>query len=54
MESGLKTLTPSNSSKRISPWGTPVQPQVPCSLTAVMDEELAKKLQTEEQAALDR
>lgn len=57
MESGVKTISPSSSEKLVkakSPWGTPVQPQGPCSLAAVMDEELAKKLQNDEEAALCR
>ncbi|XP_071853911.1 serine/threonine-protein kinase RIO3-like isoform X2 [Apostichopus japonicus] len=35
-----------------SPWGTPVTAPEPCSLAAVMDEEFAKTLQIEEEAAL--
>lgn len=55
MESCLKTLTPSNpTTKRTSPWGTPIQPQAPFSLAAVIDEELAKKLQSDEERVLDR
>ena len=53
MESGVKTLSPSKEGpvKRKSPWGTPTQAPTPCSLAAVMDEELAMKLQTEEEHA---
>ncbi len=57
MESGVKTLLPSNPeklAKRASPWGTPVPPQAPFSLAAVIDEELAKQLQTEEEEAVER
>ena len=57
MESGLKTLSPSSSSpgKAKSPWRLPSEPQqTTCSLAAVMDEELAKKLQSEEEDALRR
>lgn len=57
MESGLKTISPSSSEKLVkakSPWGTPVQPQGSCSLAAVMDEELARKLQSDEETALSR
>lgn len=57
MESSLETLTPSNPEKlekRASPWGTPVLPQAPFSLAAVIDEELAKKLQSEEEKTADR
>ena len=53
----MKTISPSSSEKLVkakSPWGTPVQPQASCSLAAVMDEELAKKLQSEEETALCR
>lgn len=49
-----KTLSPSSSEglvKSKSPWRTPTQPQGPCSLAAVMDEELAKKLQADEEDA---
>ena len=56
MESGLETLPPPQPlpAKSTSPWGTLVPPQAPFSLAAVIDEELAKKLQTEEEEALDR
>ena len=46
-----KTLSSSSSEELVkskSPWSTPTQPQGPCSLAVVMDEELAKKLQVEE------
>ncbi len=53
MESGLKTLSPSPSKelgKPKSPWQMPTDPYQggTCSLAAVMDEELAKELQSEE------
>ncbi len=53
MESGLKTLSPSSPEKLgkpKSPWRLPAGPQqqATCSLATVMDEELAKKLQSEE------
>lgn len=53
MDSGVKTLSPSKEGpvKRKSPWGTPIQAPAPCSLAAVMDEELAMKLQHEEEHA---
>lgn len=54
MDSSVKTLTPSEIPKRKNPWGLPPAAQAghtPCSLAAVMDEELAKKLQTEEEEA---
>ena len=58
MESGLEALPPSSSSKLVkskNPWGTPaVHPQGTCSLAAVMDEELAKTLQSEEETAYNR
>ena len=58
MESGLKTLSPSSSEKLgkpKSPWRLPAESQqTTCSLAAVMDEELAKKLQSEEEALLTR
>ena len=53
MDSEVKTLSPSKEGpvKRKSPWGTPTQAPTPCSLAAVMDEELAMKLQHEEEHA---
>lgn len=49
MDSGLKTLPPSSPVKPKSPWGVPAEPQqTTCSLATVMDEELARKLQSEE------
>lgn len=51
MESSVKTLTPSEVPlKKKNPWGHPpeITPTV-CSLAAVMDEELAKKLQQEDE-----
>ena len=50
---GVKTLSPTKDGpvKRKSPWGTPTQAPTPCSLAAVMDEELAMKLQHEEEHA---
>lgn len=52
MESGVKTLVPSDIPKRKNPWGVP-SPIIstPCSLAAVMDEELAKKMQKDEEDA---
>jgi RIO kinase 3 len=52
MESSVKTLKPPTAAplKKTNPWGRPPQatPTV-CSLAAVMDEELAKKLQNDEE-----
>lgn len=49
----VKTLSPTKEGpvKQKSPWGTPNQAPTPCSLAAVMDEELAMKLQHEEEHA---
>lgn len=54
MDSGLETVSPSSEKlvKSKSPWGTPSQPTQ--GLAAVMDEELAKKLQNDEETALYR
>ena len=53
MEAGpVKTLTAESPSRRpvINPWGTSPQTMTaPCSLSVVMDEELAKKVQKEEE-----
>ena len=49
MESGLKVLTPAAVSKPKNPWGAP-KALAPCSLTSVMDEELARELTLEEDA----
>jgi len=49
-----KTLSPSRPEKLVkskNPWGTSPGTQTSCSLVAVMDEELAKKLQKEEEDA---
>ncbi len=57
MDSSLKTLTPSDIPKRKNPWGlSPAgrASHTPCSFAAVMDEELAKKLQTDEEEAFSR
>ena len=35
-----------------SPWGSPQHVPTPCSLSAVMDEELAKTIQEEEERQL--
>ena len=46
----VKTLTAESPSRRpaINPWGTSLQTMpAPCSLSVVMDEELAKKMQEE-------
>lgn len=53
MDSEVKTLSPSKEGpvKRKSPWGAPAQAPTPCSLAAVMDEELAMKLQHDEEQA---
>lgn len=49
MESGLKTLSPQKPQSK-SPWRSPSHQTTPtCSLAAVMDEELAKTLQEEEE-----
>ena len=53
MESSVKTLAPSTAPlRKANAWGSPVGSSTPpavCSLAAVMDEELAKKLQQEEE-----
>ena len=54
MESSVKTLPLSASAaplKKGNPWGCPPQKTTPtvCSLAAVMDEELAMKLQKDEE-----
>ena len=51
MKSAVKTLAPSAVPlKKKNPWGRPPQtPPTVCSLAAVMDEELAKKLQQEDE-----
>ena len=51
MQSSVKTLAPSVVPlKKKNPWGQPPQaPPTVCSLAAVMDEELAKKLQQEDE-----
>ena len=52
MESGVKTLNPTTAVplKKPNPWGRLSQATpTACSLAAVMDEELAKKLQKEEE-----
>ena len=49
-----KTLSSTSSEELVksrSPWRTPLQPQGPCSLAAVMDEEFAKKLQADEEGS---
>ena len=55
MDSGVKTLPPPSdiSLKKKNPWGRPPQttPTTVCSLAAVMDEELARKLQQEEESS---
>ena len=52
MESSVKTLKPPTAAplKKTNPWGRPPQatPTV-CSLAAVMDEELAKTLEKDEE-----
>lgn len=50
MDSGIKTLSPHKPTK--SPWGSPLQPVPTCSLSSVMDEELARTLQNEEEELL--
>ena len=50
----MKTLSPSSTESPVkpkSPWYTPTKTPTPCSLAAVMDEELARKLQSEEETA---
>ena len=50
MDSGVKTLIPSDVPiKKKNPWGRPQATPTPCSLVAVMDEELARKMQQEEE-----
>lgn len=50
METGVKTLVPSDNPKRKNPWGVaPTLTSTPCSLAAVMDEQLARELQDEEE-----
>ena len=51
MESGLKVISPMEV-KHKSPWATPTTDHTPCSLMAVMDEELAKKMQSDEKEGL--
>ena len=53
MDSSVKTLHSSPTHK--SPWGSPqpVSNVAPCSLAAVMDEELARTLQDKEEKRLD-
>lgn len=53
MEASVKTLAPSEVPlKKKNPWGCPPQtaPTV-CSLATVMDEELAKTLQQDDESA---
>lgn len=48
----VKTLTAESPSRRpaVNPWGTSPQTMpAPCSLSVVMDEELARKMQQEEE-----
>ena len=50
METGVKTLVPPDNPKRKNPWGVaPTLTSTPCSLAAVMDEQLARELQDEEE-----
>ena len=52
MDSGVKTLSPSGGGpmKKENPWGRHPQPSpAVCSLATVMDEELARKFQKEEE-----
>lgn len=51
MEFGVQTVPPPSDAvpKRKNPWGPPPTAALPCSLAAVMDEELAKKMQSEEE-----
>lgn len=55
MESSVKTLSPPRESPGRKPfaWGSPQGvmngPTTPCSLSAVMDEELAKEMQQKEE-----
>ena len=49
MDSGLKALSPHKPAVK-SPWGTPALQTTPtCSLATLMDEELARTLQNEEE-----
>ena len=47
MESGLQVLIPTEAPKPKNPWGAP-KVSTPCSLTSVMDEELARRFAQEE------
>lgn len=49
MDSGLKTLSPHKPAPTKSPWGSPMPATPTCSLASVMDEELARSFQAEEE-----
>ena len=52
MDSGLKTLSPHKPTPTKSPWGSPMPATPTCSLASVMDEELARSFQAEEEKLL--
>lgn len=52
MDSGLRTLSPHKPTATKSPWGSPMPAAPTCSLASVMDEELARSFQAEEEKLL--